>query len=176
MQLLKRWGSRSLFYLSVHSIRSGCSLINSLSPSWNFFLLVLATLLAISGSGGSLKIEARHMKSSRVAYMAVTPGKNWLYICDHEAISDLLLLRNEFKRPLEILGWSFTPIALPIAWVLLLLTEPQISSMYLVQMYLLYGLQWFIHSSFFGWIDPGGRPGVAQASTSHRSAIQWEQQ
>lgn len=66
------------------------------------------------------------------AYMAVTPGKNWLYICDHEAISDLLHCRNEFKRPLEILGWSFTSIAHPIAWVLLLLTKPQICSTNLV--------------------------------------------
>lgn len=135
--------------------------ISPLNPIWmlvdKFFIPILKLLPFGSGNftryqrlGWEFEDRSKTHEELGDAYMAVTPGKNWLYICDHEAISDLLLRRNEFKRPLEILGWSFTPIALPIAWVLLLLTEPQISSMYLVQMYLLYGLQWFIHSSFFG--------------------------
>lgn len=58
------------------------------------------------------------------AYMAVTPGKNWLYICDHEAISDLLHRRNEFKRPLEILGWSFICLMCLVQMYLLWKTRP----------------------------------------------------
>ena len=34
----------------------------------------------------------------------VTPDKNWLYICNAEALTEVLQRRNDFPRPLEILG------------------------------------------------------------------------
>ncbi|KAI0402659.1 hypothetical protein F4802DRAFT_617385 [Xylaria palmicola] len=35
-------------------------------------------------------------------YMQVTPGKNWLYLCDPETLLDVFRRRSDFPRPLEI--------------------------------------------------------------------------
>ncbi|KAI0395152.1 cytochrome P450 [Xylariaceae sp. FL0594] len=35
-------------------------------------------------------------------YMQVTPGKNWLYICNPDALLDMFRRRSDFPRPLEI--------------------------------------------------------------------------
>ncbi|RYC61640.1 hypothetical protein CHU98_g4574 [Xylaria longipes] len=35
-------------------------------------------------------------------YMQVTPGKNWLYLCDPESLLDVFRRRSDFPRPLEI--------------------------------------------------------------------------
>lgn len=39
-------------------------------------------------------------------YMQVTPDKNWLYVCDPEALMDIFRRRSDFPRPLEIYGMS----------------------------------------------------------------------
>ncbi|KAI1130116.1 cytochrome P450 [Nemania abortiva] len=35
-------------------------------------------------------------------YMQVTPGKNWLYLCDPDSLIDVFRRRTDFPRPLEI--------------------------------------------------------------------------
>ncbi|KAI1736050.1 cytochrome P450 [Xylaria scruposa] len=35
-------------------------------------------------------------------YMQVTPGKNWLYLCDPDSLLDVFRRRSDFPRPLEI--------------------------------------------------------------------------
>ncbi|KAI8634022.1 cytochrome P450 [Xylariaceae sp. FL1651] len=35
-------------------------------------------------------------------YLQVTPGKNWLYVCNPEALLDIFRRRSDFPRPLEI--------------------------------------------------------------------------
>ncbi|MCJ1260725.1 hypothetical protein MMC22_000587 [Lobaria immixta] len=88
--------------------------ISPLNPIWmlveKFFIPILRMLPFGSGNftryqrlGWEFDDRSKTHEELGDAYMAVTPGKNWLYICDHEAISDLLHRRNEFKRPLEIL-------------------------------------------------------------------------
>lgn len=37
-------------------------------------------------------------------YMQVTPGKNWLYLCNPESLLDMFRQRSDFPRPLEIYG------------------------------------------------------------------------
>lgn len=34
----------------------------------------------------------------------VTPGKNWVYICNAEAVTEIFQRRNDFYRPSEMLG------------------------------------------------------------------------
>ncbi|CAG8981152.1 hypothetical protein HYALB_00005867 [Hymenoscyphus albidus] len=38
------------------------------------------------------------------AFILVTTGKNWLYICNAETLTEILQRRKEFERPLEIMG------------------------------------------------------------------------
>lgn len=37
-------------------------------------------------------------------YMQVTPGKNWLYICNPDTLMDIFRRRSDFSRPLELYG------------------------------------------------------------------------
>ena len=38
------------------------------------------------------------------AIILVTPGKNWVYICNAEAATEIFQRRNDFYRPTEMLG------------------------------------------------------------------------
>ena len=38
------------------------------------------------------------------AFILVTTGKNWLYKCNAETITEVLQRKTEFRRPLEIFG------------------------------------------------------------------------
>ena len=38
------------------------------------------------------------------AVVLVTPGKNWLYICNPETFTEIFQRRNDFYRPSEMLG------------------------------------------------------------------------
>lgn len=38
------------------------------------------------------------------AFILVTAGKNWLYVCNAETVPELLQRRKEFERPLELMG------------------------------------------------------------------------
>lgn len=40
------------------------------------------------------------------AFILVTTGKNWLYICNADTLMELLQRKSEFRRPLEIMGKS----------------------------------------------------------------------
>lgn len=44
-----------------------------------------------------------HMEMGDV-FMIVTPGRNWLYVCDPQALADIFQRRSDFPRPLEIFG------------------------------------------------------------------------
>ena len=37
-------------------------------------------------------------------FVVVTPGRNWLYLCNAEALIDVFQRRVDFPRPLEIFG------------------------------------------------------------------------
>ena len=39
------------------------------------------------------------------AFFIVTPGRNWFYLCNPEALADVFQRRIDFPRPLEIFGW-----------------------------------------------------------------------
>ena len=47
------------------------------------------------------------------AIMLVTPGKNYLQLCDAEAVSDILQRRMDFPRPPEATGKSSTCVLEP---------------------------------------------------------------
>ena len=53
------------------------------------------------------------------AFILVTAGKNWLYLCNGDTFADLLQRRNEFKRPLEIMG-SPLPLLPMYMWDILI--------------------------------------------------------
>ena len=38
------------------------------------------------------------------AFVFVTPGKNWLQLCNAEALADVFQRRDDFVRPIEMLG------------------------------------------------------------------------
>jgi hypothetical protein len=38
------------------------------------------------------------------AFILVTTGENWLYVCNAETVAEMLQRRKEFERPLEIMG------------------------------------------------------------------------
>jgi hypothetical protein len=38
------------------------------------------------------------------AIVLVTPGYNWIYLCNAEAVNDIFRRRNDFDRPTEMLG------------------------------------------------------------------------
>lgn len=38
------------------------------------------------------------------AFITVTPGKNWLYVCNAEALTDIFRRGSDFPRTLEIIG------------------------------------------------------------------------
>lgn len=38
------------------------------------------------------------------AFITVTPGKNWLYVCNAEALTDIFRRGSDFPRTLEIVG------------------------------------------------------------------------
>jgi hypothetical protein len=38
------------------------------------------------------------------AFILITTGKNWLYVCNAETVAEMLQRRKEFERPLEIMG------------------------------------------------------------------------
>jgi len=38
------------------------------------------------------------------AFILVTTGKNWLYVCNAETVAEMLQRRKEFEGPLEIMG------------------------------------------------------------------------
>lgn len=40
------------------------------------------------------------------AFILVTTGRNWLYICNADTLMELLQRKSEFRRPLEIMGKS----------------------------------------------------------------------
>jgi hypothetical protein len=46
------------------------------------------------------------------AVIHVSPGRNWLFICNAEAINDIFKRTKDFDRPPDLLGErSFTPIS-----------------------------------------------------------------
>lgn len=47
-----------------------------------------------------------HMEMGDV-FMLVTPGRNWLYLCNAESLVDVFQRRSDFPRPLEIFGILF---------------------------------------------------------------------
>lgn len=38
------------------------------------------------------------------AYVQVTPGRNWLYLCNSESLLEVFRRRSDFPRPLELYG------------------------------------------------------------------------
>ena len=49
------------------------------------------------------------------AFVVVTPGRNWFYLCNAEALTDVFQRRSDSSRPLEIFGGrpSSTFIVMP---------------------------------------------------------------
>ena len=52
--------------------------------------------------------NASHLEMGDV-FMLVTPGRNWLYLCNAEALLDLFRRNVDFPRPLEIWGMYAYP-------------------------------------------------------------------
>ena len=53
-----------------------------------------------------------HMEMGDV-FMMVTPGRNWLYLCNAESLVDVFQRRSDFPRPLEIFGILFFRVTAP---------------------------------------------------------------
>ena len=54
--------------------------------------------------GWEFKDKARSHLEMGDAFVVVTPGRNWFYLCNAEALSDVFQRRSHFPRPLEIFG------------------------------------------------------------------------
>ena len=54
--------------------------------------------------GWDIRDRAKTFLELGDAFILVTTGKNWLYICNAETLTELLQRRSEFSRPLEIMG------------------------------------------------------------------------
>lgn len=51
------------------------------------------------------------------AWIMCTPKKNWVYLCDADAVDDVFTRRNDFIRPLHVYG-RFLPIDEGITWLI----------------------------------------------------------
>jgi hypothetical protein len=78
---------------------------------WPYITAVLSWLPLGSGSflryghrGWDVQDRAKSFLELGDAFILVTTGKNWLYICNAETITEMLHRKNEFRRPLEIMG------------------------------------------------------------------------
>ena len=40
-------------------------------------------------------------------FVIVDPGKIWFYVCNAESLNEVIRRRNDFRRPLEMLGQGF---------------------------------------------------------------------
>jgi hypothetical protein len=57
--------------------------------------------------GWDVKDKAKTFLELGDAWVLVTTGNNWLYVCNAESVSEMLVRRKEFERPLEIMGRLF---------------------------------------------------------------------
>lgn len=55
--------------------------------------------------GWEFKEKARSHLEMGDAFVIVTPGRNWFYLCNAEALIDVFHRRDDFPRPLELFGW-----------------------------------------------------------------------
>ena len=53
-----------------------------------------------------------HLEKGDV-FVVVTPGRNWLYLCNAEALLDVFQRRADFPRPLELFGRPQLPCNSP---------------------------------------------------------------
>ncbi len=44
------------------------------------------------------------------AFVFVTPGKNWVQVCNADTLADIFQRREDFVRPTEILGMLVMPL------------------------------------------------------------------
>ena len=49
------------------------------------------------------------------AVVLVTPGHNWVYVCNAEAFNEIFQRRNAFPRPPEMMGMSFPSAFAPVS-------------------------------------------------------------
>lgn len=82
---------------------------------WPYIDRVLSWIPVGSGSfiryahrGWEVHDRAKTFLELGDAFILVTTGKNWLYVCNAETLTELLQRRTEFKRPLEIVGKFIT--------------------------------------------------------------------
>ena len=54
--------------------------------------------------GWEVREKCRSHLEMGPVWMHVTPGRNWLYVCDPETLVDIFRRRTEFPRPLELFG------------------------------------------------------------------------
>ena len=93
--------------------------VNPESPAWMltsdylgpFIDCVLSWAPFGSGSftryahrGWDVRDRAKSFLELGDAWILVTTGKNWLYVCNADTVTELLQRRKEFERPLEIMG------------------------------------------------------------------------
>ena len=78
---------------------------------WPYISGVLSWIPLGSGSflryghrGWDVHDKAKSFLELGDAFILVTTGKNWLYVCNAETITEMLQRKTEFRRPLEIMG------------------------------------------------------------------------
>lgn len=54
--------------------------------------------------GWDVHDKAKTFEELGDTFILVTTGKNWLYVCNADAFTEILQRRADFKRPLEIMG------------------------------------------------------------------------
>ena len=54
--------------------------------------------------GWEFKDKANSHLEMGDAFVIITPGRNWFYLCNAEALVDIFHRRDDFPRPLEIFG------------------------------------------------------------------------
>jgi hypothetical protein len=54
--------------------------------------------------GWEFKDKAQSHLEMGDAFVLITPGRNWFYLCDAEGLADVFHRRVDFPRPLEIFG------------------------------------------------------------------------
>ena len=70
------------------------------------FGLGCSNLTRYNWRGWEFQDKSRSHVEMGDVFVMVTPGRNWIYLCNPEALMDVFRRRSDFPRPLEIFGKS----------------------------------------------------------------------
>ena len=83
--------------------------------SWVPFCWCTRSFVRYAHRGWDVRDRADSFLELGDAFIFVTTGKNWLYVCNAESVTEMLLRKTEFRRPVEIMGEFYGFCALSLS-------------------------------------------------------------